>query len=533
MNGQSSDTIQTRALLDIIKVIDTICEEHQLQYFAYADLLIGCVHYQNFIPNVNPKNIEVGLMRSEYEQLIPILRKNAEHYGLIWKEFYDDSTVKCPMVQLGKQVSYEKEGAQITDIFWVNIGVFDVASREFDFRDAYYDRMDRANATYDRIVVGHGYNTAGQKTLALFLKKLLYGWRNPDKAFEKLNQKAAKYQNEENMTAVRKVIPSRGKQTFLDQLFPLQRLPFCDMMLPCPKDYSPWTVLPDENLMNQIQTIQKVDLVLLKEFDRVCRLLDIGYFICGGTMLGYARHGGFIPWDDDIDVGMLREDYDRFLEEGGKYLDERFFLQTRQSDPKIPYLFSKIRMHHTEYITTYNDRRDFHKGICLDLFPFDAIPEEHDAQIRFYNKVNKLSSLHNRFCNRSIPEPICHEEPKCFEDWYYRKKGKLRRFLYKLMPLKFTQWLYIRKATQYNKKAKELGLSYVASFVPSYTFIKREDLLPYRDVSFEGLTVKVPNKPEVFLTMQYGDYMQMPPLHKRVGHDLIRWSANVDLEEES
>ena len=76
-----------------------------------------------------------------------------------------------------------------------------------------------------------------------------------------------------------------------------------------------------------------------------------------------------------------------------------------------------------------------------------------------------------------------------------------------------------------------MGLSYVASFVPSYTYIKREDLLPYKDVIFENLTVKVPNKPEVFLEMQYGDYMQMPPIHKRVGHDLIRWSVNFDLEE--
>ena len=228
---------------------------------------------------------------------------------------------------------------------------------------------------------------------------------------------------------------------------------------------------------------------------------------------------------------MLRADYDKFLREGGKYLDERFFLQTRKSDRKIPYLFSKIRMHDTEYITNYNERRDFHKGICLDLFPFDAIPEGWDNQMRFYKIVNKLSSLHNRFCNRSIPEPICYEKPTCFEDWYYRKKGKLRRFVYKSMPLEFTQWLYIKAATWYNKKAEKLGLSTVASFVPSYTYIKREDLLPYRDVTFEGVPAKVPHKMEVFLEMQYGDYMQLPPIHKRVGHDLIRWSVNFDLEE--
>lgn len=508
--------------LEILKALDSICQKQQLQYFAYGDLLVGCVHYADFIPDAPTQKIEVGLLRKDYEALLPILRQEAPKYGLCLQEYYEDSAIHLPMVQLVKQ-GEESLG--------IAIAVFDVASREFDFRDAYYDRMDRANATYDRICVGKGCKTDGRGRLSAFVKKILYGWKNPQKVFRTVHRKAAKYQGRDNMTAVRKVTPGRGKLIFMDQLFPLQRLPFCDMMLPCPKDYSPWTVKPDDALLQQIQTIQKVDLILLKEFDRVCRLLDIGYFVCGGTMLGYARHGGFIPWDDDIDVGMLRADYDKFLKEGGKYLDERFFLQTRQSDPKIPYLFSKIRMHNTEYITNYNERRDFHKGICLDLFPFDAIPEEHGKQIRFYNFVNKLSSLHNRFCNRSIPEPICYEKPTCLEDWYYRKKGKLRRFVYKLMPLKFTQWLYLQAATWYNKKAEKLGLSYVASFVPSYTYIKREDLLPYKDVQFEQLTVKVPNKPEVFLEMQYGDYMQMPPLHKRVGHDLIRWSVNFDLEE--
>ena len=256
--------------LELLKALDSVCQKHQLQYFAYGNLLIGCVHYQNFIPNQPEQKIEVGVLRPDYEALLPVLRAEASQYGVELQEYYPNTNIHLPMVQLAKQVG----GEEIS----IGIAVLDVASREFDFRDAYYDRMDRANAMYERICIAHGCVNAQSRPLVALAKKLLYGWRKPQKAFRKVHKKAATYWGRDNMTAVRKVVNGRGKLIFMDQLFPLQRLPFCDMMLPCPKDYSPWTVLPDEALMQQIQTIQKVDLLLLKEFDRVCRLLDIGYF---------------------------------------------------------------------------------------------------------------------------------------------------------------------------------------------------------------------------------------------------------------
>ena len=88
-------------------------------------------------------------------------------------------------------------------------------------------------------------------------------------------------------------------------------------MINCPGDYTPWQPVLNAELERQVAAIQKADLILIKEFDRVCQKLGVGYFVCGGTMLGYMRHGGFIPWDDDVDVAMLREDYDRFIREAG------------------------------------------------------------------------------------------------------------------------------------------------------------------------------------------------------------------------
>ena len=97
------------------------------------------------------------------------------------------------------------------------------------------------------------------------------------------------------------------------------------------------------------------------------------------------------PWDDDVDVAMLRADYDRFLSEAPNLLGKEFFLQIRETDPTIPYLFSKIRLNGTEYCTEYNKDRAYHKGICLDIFPFDYVPNDLKERELFVKEVIGLA----------------------------------------------------------------------------------------------------------------------------------------------
>ena len=159
---------------------------------------------------------------------------------------------------------------------------------------------------------------------------------------------------------------------------------------------------------------------LIKEFDRVCQELGLGYFVCGGTMLGYMRHKGFIPWDDDVDVAMLRADYDRFLSEAPNLLGKEFFLQIRETDPTIPYLFSKIRLNGTEYCTEYNKDRAYHKGICLDIFPFDYVPNDLKERELFVKEVIGLANAHHTMANNQLPEVEEPFEPRNEEERRYR-----------------------------------------------------------------------------------------------------------------
>lgn len=116
-------------------------------------------------------------------------------------------------------------------------------------------------------------------------------------------------------------------------------------------------------------------LTLLEEFDRICRKNGIRYMLFAGSALGAVRHGGFIPWDDDLDILMLRPEYERFLRLAPDELPERFFLQAEYS-PHWPMPFSKLRLNGTACIERYIPRDpETHQGVYIDLFPCDELSD--------------------------------------------------------------------------------------------------------------------------------------------------------------
>lgn len=522
---------------EIIKYIVNICEKYNIPYFAFSNLLIGAVYYEDFVPDfvkettrLTKQIIDIGFLRDDYETFLRILKE--ENNDDIQLEIFDPN-INIPrlILRVKKYGVLFQNNKEYTIPFYVNVSPFDKVPENFDIRENFYREIRKLNTDYQRIYRAKASIQGNTTKKNYILKKLLYKWKDANLIIAKENKLIKKYDNSNSQLYARLSSKISKKITY-DQIFPLQKRKFRDIYINIPNDYSNWTVDLNEEITNRIQAIQKVDLEIIKEFDRVCRLLNIDYFICGGTLLGYVRHGGFIPWDDDIDVGMLRKDYDYFINNALPYLDKKFFLQTRASDPNIPYLFSKIRMNDTLYVTEYNSKRDFHKGICLDLFPFDAIPKGEEKQMEFYRHAKRLSVQHHKYAGRKILEPEVNETALTNDELkiinYERKKRKKdwKR------DLDVTYKKYINYVTQYNDKVESLQLDTVASFVPSYTYIKYEDLLPIKDVEFEGLIVKCMQKPEVFLEMQYGDYLKLPPKHLQCGHPLIEWSVGVKEEGE-
>lgn len=123
----------------------------------------------------------------------------------------------------------------------------------------------------------------------------------------------------------------------------------------------------------KIREVQKIELEILLEFDRICKEEGLAYQLFSGTLLGAIRHQGFIPWDDDIDVAMMRKDYEIFLRIAQVNLGYDYFLQTTETDPNYVNPFAKIRKNGTVFKEKMVKDVDMHHGVYMDIFPMDYV----------------------------------------------------------------------------------------------------------------------------------------------------------------
>ena len=131
----------------------------------------------------------------------------------------------------------------------------------------------------------------------------------------------------------------------------------------------------------QFRKMQLTELDMLVEFDRVCRKHNINYVLFGGSLLGAVRHQGYIPWDDDADIGMLREDYNRFKNYIGELNSEICYFQDHDTDPEYRWGYGKIRRTGSEYVRVGQEHLKCKTGIFVDVFPMDDIPMNLPGQL--------------------------------------------------------------------------------------------------------------------------------------------------------
>lgn len=246
-----------------------------------------------------------------------------------------------------------------------------------------------------------------------------------------------------------------------------------------------------------LQDHQKTLVVILQEFDRVCKALKIPYVLFAGTMLGAVRHQGFIPWDDDLDVMMLRADYERFLREADSVLDrEKFFLQKEFSD-HWPMFFSKLRLNNTACIEKYHPKDPkTHQGIYIDIFPCD-----HAAKSKLGRRL--------QFCASKVVIAKALDKRGYDTD---SKKKKLFLACCRLLPEKL--FLAITKGG-----SKESGM--VHSFLGGASSFQKnvypiEYFTQRTDAVFEGGTYPVSQHSHGLLRQLYGDYMRIPEPEERL-----------------
>ena len=256
--------------------------------------------------------------------------------------------------------------------------------------------------------------------------------------------------------------------------------------------------LEGETPLRQCQLVQ---LHLLYVFDAICKEHHLTYFLDGGTLLGAMRHQGFIPWDDDLDVGMPMEDYKRFLKIAPKFLPQDVLLQAPDKDRFMHSYFSKLRDTSSFYGEPGLLSTKF-SGIFLDIFPYEVLPEIGNfLQLFFLRAIGHCWRTRRAMLIQMGSTSTILLIPKCLytlllELGYYTIRFTLG-ILKRIFPCKS---VYIALETGYR------------------FHFNLKDLFPLTKAAFEDGIFPVPNKADTVLSAQYGNWRQVPPLEKRPRH---------------
>ena len=262
----------------------------------------------------------------------------------------------------------------------------------------------------------------------------------------------------------------------------------------------------------RLDAIQKMQLAYLLEVDRICKKHGIKYFLGGGTLLGAIRHNGFIPWDDDSDIMMLREDYDKFCKIAQSELPAGMTFQSGKTDKNCFYEFAKLRVENTVFATELaRNHQDINIGIAFDIFCHDKT-----ANSRFGQKLHLALTIFTRAL-------VLNKWNRRKVDNGSRLQSAVTNFFVKLFPLRFSYFLMNHTISFFKRKknAKFLydGMGrnvYNGSFDAGIL-----DEVEYHE--FEGYQLPVPKRYDEYLTFLYGDYMELAPLSTRLGcHEILQ-----------
>ena len=269
----------------------------------------------------------------------------------------------------------------------------------------------------------------------------------------------------------------------------------------------------------KIKELWAVQLDLLNEFDRVCKKYNLKYILDFGTLLGAVRHKGFIPWDDDVDVSMLREDYEKLMEIGPKEFKDPYFLQNPYTDKGYDDCVTKLRRTDTCFLLSNSKRANIRycQGIFIDIFVFDNIPAIDKETEQELTAVSQ----------RVYYEMSISSHPPVLKGPVSLSVRRLLRYLYSR--IRFGSYLSIY--SQFENKAKNRPYT---GFVGTTTFMVTNcrSISDYGDIvylPFENQILPVPAGYDKLLKVRYGDYMT--PIIGSSGHECVYCDVNRSYKE--
>lgn len=268
-----------------------------------------------------------------------------------------------------------------------------------------------------------------------------------------------------------------------------------------------------------MKKVWAVEMQLLKKLLEVCEKHHLRIWAEGGTLLGAVRHHGYIPWDDDIDMAMLREDYDKLQAIAKEEFKAPYFFQSGYTD-LFPSGMTKLRMDGTAAIEKNRIHRKHHHGIFIDLFPLDTMPDNYQEMQVFINTSNILHRDIILYCDYHFTFP--YSKPKMY--------ALLNKIKIKIKGFHKVFGEYDNFVKKYNNQ--DHGNVSLISWLYNDHYLRRKDW--YKDTlytPFENIMIPIPIDYHKILSKQYGDNY-MTPLHSPAMHEGFEFiSANVSYKE--
>lgn len=266
------------------------------------------------------------------------------------------------------------------------------------------------------------------------------------------------------------------------------------------KAYSPET----------LRALQQCELEILKLFDKICEENGLHYFAIYGTLLGAVRHKGIIPWDDDIDIGIPREDYTKFCELMKDHCPEGYEFLNGEINPNYPFMTARLMKNGTEFRMLSMKNCKCNLGVFLDIFPFDNLPDDDEERNKmfkkcwFWEKINVLRNtpfpnINYRGVKRALAYTVCAIGSVCV----------------KVFPKTYLQNKTYKLRTKYmNEKTGYIG--YPFGFALKLKAFPTDKIYPLIKLPYEDFEVPCPADPDYVLKIYYGnDYMTPLPEGQR------------------
>lgn len=253
-----------------------------------------------------------------------------------------------------------------------------------------------------------------------------------------------------------------------------------------------------------LRKIQMVQLEMLIEVDRICKKCGIHYNIIAGTLLGAVRHGGYIPWDDDADVALLRPEYEKFRQACKTELDtSRFYFQDHRNTKGYRWGYGKLRRKDTLFLREFQEHMLYEQGIFIDIFPLDSVPDNY-----FLRSFKNFEC----FCVRKI---LWSKVGKVAEKNYWKRK--VYQLLDKIPEKEVFRYYHtmIRRADK--KQTRMVRILMFPTPNSEYGYY-RNWYENSTDTEFEGVIFQGIKDYDSYLSFKFGKYMELPPVEKRKVH---------------